>query len=70
MIIGAVSVAAAILIYARICKEKEMDRQQDNTAYQYLVTAGIAGIVLLLIYMLGSVLVFLWGVVVPIVGKD
>lgn len=70
MIIGAVSVAISLVVYAKICREKERMQWDDNTAYSYLVTAGVAAIVLLLIYMLGSVLVFVWGIAAPIAGKD
>jgi fatty-acid desaturase len=68
MIIGAISVTVALLIYAKICKDRETSRQHGNVA-DNLIPVAVVAIVLLLLYMLGSVLVFVWGVIAPTFGK-
>ncbi|EDO41757.1 predicted protein [Nematostella vectensis] len=66
LIIGAVSLATAVVLYAKILKKRDMMKKHGQASAN-LAPIGVGAIVVLLLYMMGSVLVFLWGVTMPLV---
>ena len=69
MITGAVAVVIALIIYGKICKAKQPSKHQGSPAETFIPLAVVA-ILVLLLYALGSVMVFLWGVISPLAGKS
>ncbi|KAK3726951.1 hypothetical protein QZH41_014803 [Actinostola sp. cb2023] len=65
MIIGALAMIIALIIYSKIYKAKQTSTHQRSTAENFIPLAVVA-IIVLLMYAMGSVMVFLWGLVTPL----
>lgn len=65
LIIGAVSLVATFILFG-VAQSHEPRVAQLKKQFPSIMPVAVFGLALLIIYALGSILVFLWGVTVPI----
>ena len=66
--IGAVYLVSAFILFG-IAQSREPRVAQIKRRYPFLVPASVLGLAVFIIYALGSMLVFLWGVSMPLAGR-
>ena len=67
LIIGAVTLVFTFVLYG-IAQSREQRIAKLKSQYPSLVPIAVIAVAVLIIYALGSILVFIWGVTVPLAG--
>ena len=67
LIIGAVTLICTFVLFG-IAQSREQRIAKLKSQYPSLVPVTVIAVALLIIYALGSILVFIWGVTVPLAG--
>ena len=66
--IGTISLLSTFILFG-VAQSHEPRVAQIKRQYPSLVPASVLGLAVLIIYALGSTLVFLWGVNMPLAGR-
>ena len=69
LILGAFSLVAVSVLY-RVASTKDKHIEKLGKQHPVLGPLAVFGLVFVLIYLLGSILVFIWGVTMPLGGKE
>lgn len=67
LIIGAVTMICMFVLFG-IAQSREPRIAKLKGKYPYLIPIAVVALAVLIIYALGSILVFIWGVTVPLAG--
>ena len=68
LMIGAVSLVSTFILFG-VAQSREARVARIKRRYPFLVPASVLGLAVFIIYALGSMLVFLWGVSMPLAGR-
>ena len=66
--IGAVSLVLTFILFG-VAQSRKPRVARIKRQYPFLVPASVLGLAVFIIYALGSMLVFLWGVSMPLGGR-
>ena len=69
LIIGAVSLVGTFILFG-VTQSREPRLARVNRQYPPLVPVAVLGLAVLMVHALGSILVFLWGVTMPLAGRS
>ena len=68
LMIGAISLVSTFILFG-VAQSREPRVAKIKRQYPSMVPASVLGLAVLIIYALGSILVFLWGVTMPLAGR-
>ena len=68
LMIGAVSLVSTLILFV-IAASRESRVPQIKPQYPFFAPASVLGLAVFIIYALGSVPSFLWGVIMPLAGR-
>ena len=68
LIIGAVSLVGTLNLFG-VAQSREPRLARLKRQYPSLVPVAVLGLAVLIVHALGSILVFLWGVTMPLAGR-
>ena len=68
LIIGAVSLVGTFILFG-VTQSLEPRLARLKRQYPSLVPVAVLGLAVLIVHALGSILVFLWGVTMPLAGR-
>lgn len=68
MMIGIITVAVICAGFVYLSNNKR-ETQKFKSQHPMICAFGILGIAAILMYFFGSILVFVWGIMVPLTGK-
>jgi len=68
LMIGAIYLVSTFILFG-VAQSREPRVARIKHQYPFLVPASVLGLAVLIIYSLGSMLVFVWGVTLPLAGR-
>lgn len=68
LVIGAISLVSTFILF-EVAQSRKPRVAKIKRRYPFLLPASVFGLAVLIIYALGSILVFLWGVTMPLAGR-